>query len=127
MSRLDELRGSWDVIVVGAGPAGMAAATVTASAGLATLLVDEGPGPGGQVWRAVTTTPVMRRPVLGEDYWAGSDSVRSFMASGARYLPGAQVWSLDKDGRTGVVADGAARHVTAKRVIIATGALERPM
>ena len=33
MSRLAELAESWDVLVVGAGPAGMAAATVTAQAG----------------------------------------------------------------------------------------------
>ena len=65
MSRLAGLRESYDVLVVGAGPAGLAAATVSAGAGLATLLVDEASGPGGQVWRAVTTTPVMSRPLLG--------------------------------------------------------------
>lgn len=126
MSRLADLAESWDVLVVGAGPAGMAAATITAAAGLATLLVDEGPSPGGQIWRAVTTTPVLSRPVLGDDYWQGADTVRELQRSGATYLSGTQVWSLDADGLAGLSADGKARYVTAKRVIIATGAMERP-
>ena len=126
MSRLACLPDTWDVLVVGAGPAGMAAATVTASAGLSTLVVDEGPGPGGQIWRAVTTTPVMSRPVLGSDYWAGAPAVRAFYEAGAVYLPSTQVWSLDAEGAAGLSADGAARYVSAKRVVIATGAMERP-
>ena len=67
-SSVAELDEHYDVVVVGAGPAGMAAASVTAAAGLATLLLDENAGPGGQVWRAIKTTPVMSRPILGPDY-----------------------------------------------------------
>jgi NADPH-dependent 2,4-dienoyl-CoA reductase/sulfur reductase-like enzyme len=126
MSRLTSLPENWDMLVVGAGPAGMAAATVTASAGLSTLVIDEGPGPGGQIWRAIMTTPVMSRPVLGSDYWAGAPAVRAFYESGATYLPSTQVWSLDADGVAGLSADGRARYVSAKRVVIATGAMERP-
>ncbi len=126
MSRLASLPETWDVLIIGAGPAGMAAATVTASAGLSTLVVDEGPGPGGQIWRAIMTTPVMSRPILGSDYWAGAPAVRTFYESGATYLPSTQVWSLDADGVAGLSADGVARYVTAKRVVIATGAMERP-
>lgn len=126
MTRLADVHGSPDVLVVGAGPAGLAAAGVTARAGLSTLLVDENAGPGGQVWRAIRTTPVMRRPVLGEDYWAGLDAVRALEGTGAVHLAGAQVWSLDQGGQAGISAAGAARFVTARRVIIATGALERP-
>jgi NADPH-dependent 2,4-dienoyl-CoA reductase/sulfur reductase-like enzyme len=124
---LASLGANWDVLVVGAGPAGMAAATFAAGAGLSTLLVDEGPSPGGQVWRAITTTPLMRRPILGEDYWSGMDAVRAFRQSGATYLPATTVWSLDADGVAGLSSGGLARRITARRVIIATGALERPV
>lgn len=40
-----------DVVVVGGGPAGIAAAVSAAESGCTTLLVDEGAAPGGQVWR----------------------------------------------------------------------------
>lgn len=126
MSMLPNIAPQWDVVVIGAGPAGMAAASVAASAGLATLLVDENMTPGGQIWRAVTTTPVLSRPVLGNDYWHGAERARRFLASGVHYLPATQVWSLDAEGRVGLVANGTARIVEARRVIIATGALERP-
>jgi NADPH-dependent 2,4-dienoyl-CoA reductase/sulfur reductase-like enzyme len=40
-----------DVAVVGAGPAGLAAACRAAEAGARTVVVDEAPAPGGQIWR----------------------------------------------------------------------------
>jgi len=123
---LADLERDWDVIVVGAGPAGMAAATVTARAGLRTLVLDENAGVGGQVWRAIKSTPVLSRPVLGPDYWAGEEVVRAFEASGARHLCGATVWSLDRALELGVSQAGRSRLLSAKRVILATGALERP-
>ncbi|HEX3005070.1 MAG TPA: FAD-dependent oxidoreductase, partial [Angustibacter sp.] len=41
----------WDVVVVGAGPAGLAASVRAADAGADVLLVDAGTAPGGQFWR----------------------------------------------------------------------------
>ena len=40
-----------DLLIVGAGPAGMAAALAAAPAGLAITLVDDNIHPGGQIWR----------------------------------------------------------------------------
>jgi len=40
-----------DVIVVGAGPAGIAAATAAARHGQSVLLLDDNPAAGGQIWR----------------------------------------------------------------------------
>ena len=40
-----------DVAVVGAGPAGLAAAVAAAESGAAVVLVDAGAQPGGQFWR----------------------------------------------------------------------------
>ncbi len=121
-----DLREAYDVAVVGAGPVGLAAATLCAKAGLATVLFDEQPAPGGQIYRAITETPVKRRDVLGEDYWQGDRIARAFQASGAHYVPGATVWSLSREREIGVSVGGAARILRAERVILATGALERP-
>ncbi|WP_420963629.1 NAD(P)/FAD-dependent oxidoreductase [Brucella sp. IR073] len=119
-------RDEYDVAVIGAGPAGLAAAALTAKAGLSTLLLDENQGPGGQVWRAITTTPVQDKALLGKDYWAGQALVEDVRGSGAEILHGATVWSLDRYLEIGISVGGGARLVRAKRVIIATGALERP-
>jgi NADPH-dependent 2,4-dienoyl-CoA reductase/sulfur reductase-like enzyme len=40
-----------DVAVIGAGPAGIAAATVAAECGASVVLIDDNPNPGGQIWR----------------------------------------------------------------------------
>ena len=119
-------KAAYDVVIVGAGPAGLAAAATTAGAGLATLLLDENASPGGQIYRAVTTTPVEKRSILGEDYWAGARLVAEARASGAEIVQGATVWSLDSSLEMGVSVWRRLAPVEARRVILATGALERP-
>ena len=44
-----DLRDEYDIVVVGAGPAGLAAATSCARAGLSTVLFDEQASPGGHL------------------------------------------------------------------------------
>ncbi|MCW5749166.1 MAG: FAD-dependent oxidoreductase [Alphaproteobacteria bacterium] len=126
MSGATDVPDSVDVAIVGAGPAGLSAAMVCAGAGLSTILFDEQPAPGGQIYRAVGASPVKRAAVLGNDYWYGARLVRAFHACGARYVPHATVWSVTPTGEIGVSVNGIARLLQARRVLIATGALERP-
>jgi octopine oxidase subunit A len=119
-------RDGYDVVVIGAGPAGLAAAATAAEAGLSTLLLDENAGPGGQVWRAIASTPVTKRDHLGADYWAGADLVEAVRSSGAEIIQRATVWSLDRNLEVAISAGGVSAFVRARRVILATGALERP-
>lgn len=120
------LRDEYDVAVVGAGPAGLAAASLCARSGLLTVLFDEQAAPGGQIYRGITATPVQDRAILGPDYWMGEKITREFLASGAQYAPGASVWSLTPELEIGVSMDGGSQLLRARRVILATGALERP-
>jgi NADPH-dependent 2,4-dienoyl-CoA reductase/sulfur reductase-like enzyme len=119
-------RDAYDVVVIGAGPAGLAATAAAAEAGLLTLLLDENAGPGGQVWRAIASTPVTDRDRLGSDYWAGADLVQTVRSSAAEIIQRATVWSLDRHLEVGISVGGVSAFVKARRVILATGALERP-
>jgi hypothetical protein len=121
-----DLAPSYDLAVIGGGPAGLAAASLAARAGLSTVLFDENPGVGGQIYRGITSTPVTDRTILGEDYWAGEALATEAKTSGARIVGGATVWNLDPQRIVGVSIDGKARMIEAKRVIIATGSQERP-
>lgn len=52
MARMGHGRRAADVVVVGAGPAGLAAATAVVHAGQRAILLDDNPAAGGQIWRA---------------------------------------------------------------------------
>jgi NADPH-dependent 2,4-dienoyl-CoA reductase/sulfur reductase-like enzyme len=126
MTKASDLAPSYDLAVIGGGPAGLAAASLAARAGLSTVLLDENAGVGGQIYRAITSTPVTDRAILGEDYWAGAELAAEAKASGALIVAGATVWSLDAQRIVGVSIDGKARMIAARHVIIATGSQERP-
>jgi NADPH-dependent 2,4-dienoyl-CoA reductase/sulfur reductase-like enzyme len=114
-----------DLAVIGAGPAGLAAAMEGWHHGLAVTLIDEQPAPGGQIWRGIEAA--QGAAALGADYAAGRDPVRALRASGVRYRPSSTLWHLDPDGELSLVRDGATARVVAERIVLATGAIERPV
>jgi NADPH-dependent 2,4-dienoyl-CoA reductase/sulfur reductase-like enzyme len=116
-----------ELTVIGAGPAGLAAATTAAELGLEVALFDDQPALGGQIYRGVEQTPLSDPAVLGEDYRRGVDLAKVFRVSGAAYHPSCGVWLLTPEREIGLLDNGQARFVTAGRVIIAGGAMERPV
>ncbi len=121
---------AYDLVVVGAGPAGMAAAAEAAGGRASVLVVDDNPAAGGQVWRGAGAGPLAGGRVLGRDYAdGGGAATRGFAAAaGVDRLPGAQVWHLDDRLELGLtLPDGGGAVVRAGRVVLATGALERPV
>lgn len=53
-----------DLLIVGAGPAGMAAAVAAAPSGASIVVIDDNPAPGGQIWRdgpGATLPPAARK------------------------------------------------------------------
>ena len=115
-----------DVAIVGAGPAGMAAAIALRQRGLSVAVFDEQPAPGGQIYRNVAQAGKDRRAdILGADYVAGLPLVEAFAACGADYRSRATVWRIDTDGVSWASPTGGG-DCAARRVLVATGAMERP-
>ncbi|PLZ03160.1 FAD/NAD(P)-binding oxidoreductase [Burkholderia sp. WAC0059] len=115
-----------DLAVIGAGPAGLAAATRAAATGLSVVLLDEQDAVGGQIYRAIERSGARRRAVLGPDYAAGADLAAAFARSGARHVPNASVWQVTRERSVHYLQDGKVGSFAARRVVLATGALERP-
>jgi len=115
-----------DLLVVGAGPAGMAAAITARRFGLNVMVVDEQQAPGGQIWRSVELT-ARRDKVLGSAYSEGRDVAEKFRVSGVQYRPNTQLWRLEPGFRAFISRDRQAEIVEAAAVILATGAQERPV
>lgn len=117
----------WDVIVVGAGPAGMACAASCAEQGMGVLVLDEQPSPGGQIYRNIERQRDKVLAVLGQEYVRGAGLATRLRVSGAEYIPLSKVWKVEPDGRVCFSRNGSSREVQGKRVVLAIGAMERPV
>jgi NADPH-dependent 2,4-dienoyl-CoA reductase/sulfur reductase-like enzyme len=119
-----------DAIVVGAGPAGLAAAALLAERGASTLLLDEQPTPGGQIYRGVEALAAgdpVRFAALGPDFAHGLGLVHRLRASGADYRPDTSVWQITRDKEIWCSNGGRSQCARTPIVLIATGAIERPV
>jgi NADPH-dependent 2,4-dienoyl-CoA reductase/sulfur reductase-like enzyme len=117
----------FDVLVVGAGPAGIAAAVAAAEAGQNAALLDDNPVAGGQIWRSGGSMPAQARQWL--DRLERSSVVR---------LQGWRVVDRPEPHHVRAERNGFATHsekahqgevncadVSYKKLILATGARER--
>jgi NADPH-dependent 2,4-dienoyl-CoA reductase/sulfur reductase-like enzyme len=114
-----------DVLVIGGGPAGMAAATTAARLGLRTRLLDEQRAPGGQIYRGITTVPAALARRLGDDYTRGRKISDALAGSNAEVEFDAAVFDIDADLNVAYLRNGGAREISAGHLILATGAIER--
>lgn len=135
VTSVSDLEEVYDLVIVGAGPAGLSAATTASAFGLKILLCDENATPGGQIYRGISEASAAAKARLGADYAAGAAIAARFLSSHSSYAPRTTVWSIaphetgeqKQSGlELGLSLAGAARLITARRVILATGALERP-
>ena len=107
------------VVVVGAGPAGLAAAKVAARPGIAVTMLDDNPAPGGQVWRSGPGHPPPSRSMAAQ---------QALIRSGVTIYSGCRVVGIRAPGVLMLDAPNANNVPPAlawDRLILATGARER--
>ena len=114
-----------DLIIIGVGPAGMAAALTAARGGLRVLVLDEQPRAGGQIYRDVALN-VERRSYLGNDYLAGRGLVDGLDTANVRQEFGVSVWRLEPGCRVVWSQNGVSKVSSAPHILLAGGAQERP-
>jgi NADPH-dependent 2,4-dienoyl-CoA reductase/sulfur reductase-like enzyme len=95
-----------DVIVIGAGPAGLAAAARAVESGARVAMVDDNPRAGGQIWRA-------------------SDYPKPWLRDKVEFISGASVFAAPEPGILALETLRGERMLPYKRLILATGARER--
>jgi len=115
------MRERFDVLVVGAGPGGMAAATVAAEAGCRVCLLDDNAAAGGQIWRGF-------RPETARKYPHGHrfiDWAARLRRTGCEMWQGWQAIDQPGAGILRLERDSERRDVGFGKLILATGARER--
>jgi len=121
---------STDLIVIGAGPAGMAAAATAATLGLTVTVLDEQARCGGQIYRNISKNADKNQElleILGTDYARGSALAKEFADSDIDYRPDTTVWQVGAGGSVSISRDGKAESIQGRHILVATGALERPV
>lgn len=111
-----------DVAVVGAGPAGMAAALELQEMGLSTIVIDDQPTPGGRIFANIE-----RRSAHNAEDRSGFALVRRFREMGGDYRPASEVWQIETGPRLFLSSAGQAHMIEPRFILLATGAQERPM
>ncbi len=122
------MRDSCRVIVVGAGPAGLAAAERLAGEGIRALVLDEGPVPGGKFLALPPGADAVSRRCLHPLRRLGESLLERLREAGTEIACGSQVLGMFGGPPHRVVIDsgrGKIREVEGDLVILATGARER--
>ena len=106
----------FDVAVIGAGPAGLAAACRAAEARARVCLADDNPRPGGQIWRASG----------GQAAEAAVPWIATAGRLGVDWISGARVFAAPEPGRLALeTAAGELVEIRYRSLVLATGARER--
>lgn len=104
------------VVVLGAGPAGLAAAVTAAGAGAAVTLVDAQPVPGGQLWRGQWERPTDPRAAA---------AFAALRRSAVTLRLAHTVITAPAPGELGLLGPAGPMRLDYDRLVLATGARER--
>lgn len=113
-----------EVLVIGAGPAGIAAATAASANGRKVIVLDDNFAPGGQIWRDTT---VAHNGSAGDSM--KRRAIEALRNSGAQVFPGRSVFSAEASGTVLTMQDtgdgSQVEEFRFEQLILATGARER--
>jgi thioredoxin reductase len=114
-----------ELLVVGAGPAGLAAAVAAAQAGVDVLVVDERAALGGQYYKQPASSFTVDPARLDAQYTAGRALIDRLRSSGATIMSGTRIWGADGAHELFATRDSQRWVIRPNRLVLATGAYER--
>lgn len=116
------------VVIIGAGPAGLACARTLSRANVPVVVLDDNPRPGGQYFRqlpqsfeAGTDSRLLR------DVGRVADLVACLEHPQVRYLPETTAWMVPTPGVVAYAGASGSGRVEASHIVLATGAHDKPV
>lgn len=123
-------RVSVDILVIGAGPAGLSAAQAAAFAGASVLVIDERPKAGGQFFKQPSSQTAKHRFARDPQTAKGAELIARLRELNVEIRSDILVWGAQQteDGKPLIGCNGPDRafYVHPQKLVIATGAYERP-
>lgn len=116
---------SYDLLVVGAGPAGASAALAARRHGLKTAILDEARAAGGQIYRAPSYAVAVAEKPANPDLERGETLRSALHRSGADLFFGHRVWFVSPGVQVAAVGPDGAVQFSAPTIVVATGTTER--
>jgi thioredoxin reductase/Fe-S-cluster-containing hydrogenase component 2 len=117
-----------EVVVIGAGPAGLSAAIETAKNGADTLLIDENSRPGGQLFKQIHKFFGSQSHYAGmRGIDIGNQLLETADAAGVETWLDSVVWGLFEDRKLGILRNEQSQRVQAEHLVLATGAMENSL
>jgi glycine/D-amino acid oxidase-like deaminating enzyme len=116
-----------DVLVVGAGPAGLTAARGLALAGADVIVADERLHPGGQYFKPLASSQAAEISALDRQFRDGAVLHQSALGAGVKILSETTVWAAFSPTEVAAIVGGRSTLFRPKRVVLATGAYEQAM
>ena len=118
------------IAIIGAGPAGMAAAIEAARAGLTVHVYDENATPGGQIYRQpLAPMQTMNGPLAGRESARGKRLLEELRAAGSQVVlhQAAIVWGVFEERTLVVWENERSEQVRPETLVLAAGAYDRPV
>ncbi|MGQ3215199.1 MAG: FAD-dependent oxidoreductase [Shinella sp.] len=116
---------STDVLVIGAGPAGLSAAALISNAGVNVVVLDENARPGGQYYRQSRLAGALPQSIVGPSQGDGRELIGQINLASAQICTDTLVWGVEADNTVLYTQGGRCGRISAKAIILATGAHER--
>ncbi|HZS48551.1 MAG TPA: FAD/NAD(P)-binding oxidoreductase [Blastocatellia bacterium] len=113
---MDRKRLDCDILIIGGGPAGLAAASSAAKNGRSVSIIDDNPNPGGQIWRGESSKSSIPQAA------ALLNKVKDL---GVDFIGGARVFDQPEDHLLLAESLNDVLELQYSKLIIATGARER--
>ena len=118
----------FDVVIVGGGPAGLAAALEAAAAKVEVLLIDESQELGGQYYKQVPGSfGITELKAEDGQYREGAATIEQIKAKGVETMLSTLVWCIFEERTLAIYREAKIEQIRGKVIILAPGAQEVPV